>query len=541
MKSVIHHSRTTAVLLGAVLLFVIGSSASADVRLPNVFGNNMVLQQEQDIVVWGWADAGEQVNVSLGENSVTTQPGNEGKWTAKLPALKAGGPHQLTVAGKNTITLENILVGEVWVCSGQSNMEFTVTESHNPQQEIAAAKYPKIRLFHVPKRPAGTPQDDVNARWQPCSPQTIGNFSAVAYFFGRHLHQELGVPIGLIETPFGGSWIEPWIPPVGFQSVPKLKNILQQIAAQNSAHHKSQRDALKRFAQWLPIAQNAAAEGTPIPSPPTLVAGHDLSLTVYSAEGTPIPSPPVWPRHPLASYTAPTGLYNGMVHGIVPFGIRGAIWYQGESNLRDGVAYHEKMQALINGWRSVWKQDDFPFYFVQLAPFRYACGTLLPQVWEAQAAILSTVPNTGMAVITDIGNTVNIHPRNKQEVGRRLALWALAKNYGKDALVYSGPFYKSMKVEGSNVRLSFDHVGAGLASRDGKPLTHFTIAGKDGKFIDARAEIDGDTVVVSSPQVSNPTAVRFGWHEEAEPNLMNKNGLPASPFRTNGLLSTARQ
>jgi len=236
--------------------------------------------------------------------------------------------------------------------------------------------------------------------------------------------------------------------------------------------------------------------------------------------------------HPLSSHSAPTGLYNGMVHALVPFGIRGAIWYQGESNRHDGMLYHEKMKGLINGWRKVWAQGDFPFLFVQLAPYNYGRAPFdLPKIWEAQTATLA-VPNTGMAVTTDVGNLRDIHPRNKQAVGRRLALWALARTYGQTGLVYSGPLYKSMSVEGDKIRLVFNHVASGLASRDGKPLTWFEIAGKDKNFVKAEAKIDGDTVVVSSAEVAAPAAVRFGWHHEAEPNLVNNEGLPASPFRT---------
>jgi sialate O-acetylesterase len=475
-------------------------SAKADVKLPAIFSDHMVLQQGQPVMVWGWAEPGEDVTVQIqggflkkksafSSDIVKTTTSADGKWSVKLAKLPDGA-HRCTlkVTGENKIQLKDVLVGEVWVCSGQSNMQWSVTSANNPKEEIAAAKYPNIRLFYVPRVPSGTPKDDVKATWKACSPQTVGGFSAVSYFFGRHLHKNLNVPIGLIHTSWGGTRIEPWTPPVGFQSVPGTHKYLANIKAAN-----------KSYADRAAVAKKA---GKPAP------------------------------RHPLNSRGAPTGLYNGMIHPLVPFAIKGAIWYQGESNRNNGLYYEQQMQALINGWRKVWNQGDFPFYYVQLAPFRYRGDvTLLPKIWEAQTNVLK-MKNTGMAVIVDIGNPTNIHPKNKQGVGKRLALWALAKTYGKKDLVYSGPLYKSMEIEGGSIRLTFDHVGDGLVSRNGKSLSHFSIAGSDGKFVEAKAEIDGSEVVVSSDAVKKPTAVRFGWHQLAEPNLSNKNGLPASPFRT---------
>jgi sialate O-acetylesterase len=466
-----------AVLAAAACLLSSNASVTqAEVKLANVIASNMVLQREKPLPVWGWADAGEEVTVSIAGSSATAKAGESGKWMVKLPAMKAGGPHKMTIKGSNTIELSNILVGEVWVCSGQSNMEWSLARAANAKEEIAAAKYPKLRLFHVKKSPQVQPQKDVEltTSWKECSPTSVPNFSAVAYFFGRHLHTELDIPIGVIETAWGGTRIEPWTPPVGFKQVPALKSLVE-----------------------------TAAE----------VAGRDPKVKV--------------------SQQTPTVLYNGMVHGLVPFAVRGAIWYQGESNRADGMLYHEKMKGLILGWRKIWNDDQFPFLFVQLAPYKYGndADDVLPKIWEAQTATLA-IPNTGMAVITDIGNLKNIHPTNKQDVGKRLALWALAKTYQQKILVYSGPLYKSHKVEGNTVRLSFDHVGSGLAARDDKPLTWFTIAGADGKFVEATASIDGETLVVSSENVAKPQAVRFGWSQLAEPNFGNKEGLPASPFRT---------
>jgi sialate O-acetylesterase len=448
--------------------------AAAEVKLPAVIGENMVLQRGQPLPVWGWDDPGTEVTVSLGDAKATAKADADGRWMVKLPAMAAGGPHAMQVSGTTSVTINNILVGEVWLCSGQSNMEFPVRRSKDAEQEMAAADYPRIRHLKILHRPAETPQSDVDAGgWQVCSPATVGDFTAVGYFFGRHLQQELDVPIGLIGCNWGGTRIEPWTPPVGFKQVPALKEIAENLT-----------------------------------SYPTKRENGEIN------------------------HQTPLALYNGMINPLVPYAIEGAIWYQGEANNGEGMLYHEKMKALIGGWRSLWGREDMPFYYVQLAPFRYKSDPLqLPGIWEAQQATLQ-VPHTGMAVTVDIGNVSDIHPRNKQDVGKRLALWALAKTYGRSDLVYSGPLFKGMKVEEGKIRIRFDHVGGGLVSRDGQRLTWFSIAGADKKFVDAQAEIDGQSVVVQAEAVANPVAVRFGWHQEAEPNLSNKEGLPAAPFRT---------
>jgi sialate O-acetylesterase len=376
-------------------------------------------------------------------------------------------------------------------------------------------------LFHVANKTAGHPLSDVDGQWRVCSPKNISTdnvwenwprgFSAVGYFFGRELHRELNVPVGLIDATWGGTPIEAWTPPVGFASVDELNDILGQTEEAERNHEKALRDAMRKFEQWTPSAQGALEEKTLVPPPPP------------------------WPKHPFDNPKKPTGLYNAMIHPLVPFGIRGAIWYQGEANLGDGMLYYKKMNALIGGWRKLWKRGDFPFYFVQLAPYRYRWGLprpyRLPEIWKAQTASLS-IPNTGMAVTVDISDLDDIHPKNKQDVGRRLALWALAKTYGRTGLVYSGPLYKSTVVEDDKIRISFEHVGSGLATGDGREPTWFEIAAEDGNFVQAKARIEGNTVVVWSDKVTEPKMVRFGWHEEAEPNLMNKEGLPAAPFRT---------
>jgi sialate O-acetylesterase len=465
--------RVWSLTLAAVALFLT-QTAKAAVKLPAVFSDHMVLQREQPLPVWGWDEAGKSITVTLGEAKAIATAGADGKWQVMLPAQKAGGPLTLRVEGTSTVALKDVLVGDVWICSGQSNMEWSVAASANPQEEIAAGDHPQIRHIKINHTPADKPQTEVpSGGWQVCSPQTVANFTAVGYYFGRHLQQTLNVPIGLIGSNWGGTRIEPWTAPCGFQQVPALKDIADKLDTFPLKNDKGQ-------------------------------INHQSALA----------------------------LYNGMIHPLVPYAIRGAIWYQGESNNGEGMLYHEKMKALIAGWRCVWNKPNLPFYFVQLAPFRYGGDPKrLAELWEAQTATLC-VPHTGMAATVDISNVADIHPKNKQDVGKRLALWALAQEHGQSNLVCSGPLYKGMKAEGNKIRLEFDHVGGGLVARDGKPLSRFEIAGEDKKFAEAQAAIDGNTVVVQADAVAQPVAVRFGWHQEAEPNLSNKEGLPASPFRT---------
>ncbi|MFM7845556.1 MAG: sialate O-acetylesterase [Planctomycetota bacterium] len=442
-------------------------TARADVKLPKVFGNHMVLQQKSNAAIWGWAEANEEISVSLAGTQVTTKAGADGKWSTKVATPAAGGPHELVVKGKNEIKLTDVYSGEVWICSGQSNMEWTVAQSLNPQEEAKNATFPQIRMIKVAHNPAEKPVDDINGQWQVCAPETASAFSAVGYFFARHLQKELNVPIGMINTSWGGTICEAWTSHGALAADPDFKPMLDRA--------------------------NPFKPGNP---------------------------------------NQASALYNGMVHPLVPFTIRGAIWYQGESNCSRAEQYRKLFPAMITDWRKQFAQGDFPFLFVQLAPFKYGHHPeLLAELWEAQTKTLK-VTNTGMAVTTDISTINDIHPPNKQDVGKRLALWALAKHYGKEGLVHSGPLYESMAVEGNKVRIKFQHVGGGLTTRDGKAPTHFTIAGADLKFVPATAAIDGNSIVVTSDQVAAPTAVRFAWDQVAEPNLGNKEGLPASPFRT---------
>ncbi len=505
-----------AVIVLISALLVSQNFAFAEVKLPRIFGNNMVLQRDMPVPIWGWADANEEIIITLIDQNAnseietsTTQADEKGNWRAELKARPAGGPFTLKVVGNNSVFFTDVLFGEVWVCSGQSNMGWTVNASNNSREEIAAANYPNIRLFHIPLKSSGLPSPDVDTEWRPTSPDSVRHFSAVAYNFGKHVHQELEVPIGLIDTSWGGTRVEAWTAPEGFDMVPALSSIAEEIRDIDKNYRAELPAKIKEIEDWIAETKEAL----------------ENDLTIFELPDNP---------HPLTPHHRPTAIYNNMIYPIVPYAIRGALWYQGESNVGDGMMYFEKKKALINGWRQLWDQGDFPFYFVQLAPwggYDRNNPSVLPKFWEAQTATLS-VANTGMVVTTDIGDVKDIHPRNKQDVGLRLALWALAKTYGQHDLVCSGPLYKSMQVEGGSIRLSFEHVGSGLASRGDEPLSWFQIAGENQEFVDAIAVIDGDTVVVSSDEVDSPVAVRFGWDKIAEPNLMNHEGLPASPFRT---------
>jgi sialate O-acetylesterase len=505
--------------LGFVLLILLSANTSiamADVGLPKVFADHMVLQRNMEIPVWGWADPGEDVVVTLGDGvKDATKADEQGKWMVRLPAQEAGGPVTLTVQGNNEVTFEDVLIGEVWVCSGQSNMEWPVAACDNAEQEIANADFPRVRQIKVKRVPQSFPQNDVELdfAWSVTTPETVGRFTAVGYFFGRYLHQELDVPIGLINTSWGGTRIEPWTPVCGFADVPALESILKKVRLTDPANEEYQselQDYLTSLDAWIKSAKTSLADESPISPPPT-----------YPSQ-----------LQPLTSHGDPTTLYNGMVHALVPFAMRGAIWYQGESNHVEGMLYYEKMKALIQGWREVWNEGEFPFLFVQIAPYRYGDESpgILPVFWEAQAKSLD-IPNTGMAVVHDIGNLDDIHPRNKQDVGKRLALIALAKTYGQENVVYSGPTFKSMEIEGNRIRIKFDHVGSGLTTNDGQAPDWFEMIGEETDFVKPIAVIDGDSVVLSSPEVKKPAAVRFAWHKLAEPNLANKEGLPAVPFR----------
>jgi sialate O-acetylesterase len=503
----------SAVLAAAL---AIGAPAvSADIRLPQVFGDHMVLQRDQPIVVWGWADAGERVTVTLAGRTATAVAGAAGEWKVTLPALPAGGPHEMSIAGKNRVVLSDILVGEVWLCSGQSNMEWILRNTDNADEVIAAAEFPRIRLLTVEKRPSPQPLPDIRGAWVACTPKSAEAFSAVAFFFGRRIQAELGVPVGLINSSWGGTLAEVWTPAGAFALGAGLDKIAIKIREADRAYREALPAKLGELEAWISASRKALQSDAGLPLAPEM-----LKHAIFS-EGFPDQS---------------TSLYNGMIHPLVPFAIRGALWYQGEANAitHDGPLYLEKMKALVGGWRRAWGRGDFPFYFVQIAPLDAVYdGDDLPKLWDAQRAALA-LPNMGMAVTTDIANLKDIHPRNKLDVGNRLALWALAKDYGRSELVCSGPLYKAVEFKEGKAVVSFDYAAGGLVAAGGNDLTWFEIAGADRIFKKARARIEGSTVVVGSAEVPRPVAVRFAWRRNGTPNLINTAGLPASPFRTDG-------
>jgi sialate O-acetylesterase len=510
-----------------LILLAACSNARAEVTPNPLFAEGAVLQRDQETPVWGTAKDGEKVTVEFGGQSVTTTAAG-GRWKISLKPLKAGGPFSMKISGENTVTIDNLLVGDVWVCSGQSNMQFALAGAANAQAEIPKANYPQIRLFTVPRKTSVKPVIEADGKWEACTPDTAKKFSAVAYFFGRDLHQKLGVPIGLIHSSWGGTPAQAWTSIEGLNKDPILnayvaaadKNAkdfpeaVKAYGAKAAAYEeklkswqaKAGPDYEKKLNQWKRASQVARKEGKPIPK-------------------LGVPMKPEAPPAPDGKPSVPTVLFNGMIAPLVNYGIKGAIWYQGEANAGAAQQYRTLFPTMIADWREKWNQGNFPFLYVQLAPF----NKQPPEIREAQLLTLKTSPNTGMAVTADVGDLTNIHPTRKEPVGKRLALAARALAYG-EKIEYSGPVYQSMRVESGNAILNFGHTGAGLMAKDGE-LKDFTIAGADDKFVPAKAVIKGDQIIVSSDEVKMPKAVRYRWGTY-EGNLFNKDGLPASPFRT---------
>lgn len=641
----------------SLLTFIItyfAFSASADIRLPAVISDGMVLQQKSSDPIWGWASPGEQITVKgswLKGVPVKTKADEKGKWMVKLKTPQAGGPYTITIQGGQTLVLHNVLIGEVWVCSGQSNMEMPVSgwpgaSLLNSAMEIKAAKYPDIRLFTVKRDVALQPQSDCTGSWTACTPQTVKTFSATAYFFGRQLYRKLKVPIGLIHTSWGGTVAEAWTSGSALRKLGDFDSALdkldaislnvkewkekdarnlqtwnQEVNQVNKDYEKENFDASNWETMKLPTMWESA--GYPdldgivwfrkVVDIPASWAGKDLKLdlgpiddeditwfdgekvggiqkegywaanrsynipgklvkagrNVISVRVTDIagnggiygdqkllrlyPSdkkPEVgvslagnWkykiaakkePASVPSNPNTPSVLYNAMIAPLIPYGIKGAIWYQGEANVGRAAQYASLFPAMITDWRNRWEQGDFPFYFVQIAPYPYGGnGRQSAALRDAQRRSLR-LPNTGMVVTLDIGDTTNIHPANKQEVGRRLSLWALSHAYGRKGLVYSGPLYKGMQIDGNKIVLSFTHTDGGLIVKGGD-LTWFRIAGADGDFVPAKAIIKGNTVIVHSDKVAHPKAIHFAWSDKAVPHLFNKAGLPASTFSTEKL------
>ena len=485
-------------------LAVCAATLFADVRLPALFSDHMLLQGAVPVRVWGKADPGEEVSVRFQGQSVTATADVAGRWEAFLSPLAPGDPSELQVQGKNSITIRDVLVGDVWIASGQSNMVWPVERSDNPEKEIAAAKYPQIRLFKVTLKVSPAPLDDVTGSWMVCTPESVGNFSAAGYFFARHLNRQLKRPVGVIQSAWGGTPAESWTSAPALAADPALVSV---------------------FADWAKLMSDY----------PAAYARYQQQVRELEAKGAGAkkPSPPIGPDH----QWSPAGLYNAMIAPLTPYAIKGAIWYQGENNAHKqrSYVYRRLFQAMIQDWRSAWGQGDFPFLFVQLANFaRTGENSEWPELREAQTMALG-LNNTGMAVTIDVGNPNDIHPTNKQDVGLRLALAARALAYG-EKLVYSGPMFRQVTRDRGSLRVWFDHTGGGLTAKGG-PLKGFTIAGKDGKFVPATAVIEKDSVRVSSPEVSDPGAVRYAWADSPECNLYNAEGLPASPFRSDEWLA----
>jgi len=511
------------VSLSATLCFA--AVASAQVKPSALFSDHMVLQSGMSVPVWGTADPTEKVTIKFNGQTRSATADTTGKWMVRLTRLKPGGPFEMAIAGNKAgeapIVVKDVLVGEVWLGSGQSNMDFTVgtTTKHyfagvkNEAEEIAAANYPQIRMFTGAWKNSYNPQSDISGSWLIVTPESVKEMSAIGYLFARDIQKELKVPFGIVTEAFGASTAEAWMSREALAASPQLKPLIDAFDAKVVAYTTNPPDMTAALKAWQEAADKAKADGKTPPRRP----GNG---------------------NPVGDQHNPTVMFNGMIAPVIPYAIRGVLWYQGEAINGGATGYklYPLLQAtLIKDWRKRWGEGDFPFYICQLAPLKAwpnRPDTLYnnPDVREAQATVLS-LPNTGMAVTIDIGDPVNIHPKNKQDVADRLTRIALANTYGRK-IEYSGPVYQSMKVEGNSIRIQFTHVTGGLVARGGD-LKTFVIAGKDGKFVPATARIDHDTVIVSSLAVPEPAAVRYAWDNYPEGcNLYNSEGLPAAPFRT---------
>lgn len=633
--------------LFSVLALISSVQLFADITLPKIFGDNMVLQRNKPIPIWGWGKPNEKITIRFNHQTKNVTTDLNGNWKTTLDKEIAGGPYQLVLKGLNTVTFKNVMVGEVWICSGQSNMEMPIEgwgKINNYQEEIAAAKYPLIRHIKIPNTVSSTPQKDIpQGEWKVCSPQTAGDFTATGYFFARELYDQLKVPIGLINTSWGGTHVETWTSREGFESSDEFKSMIAKMPVLNldSLAALRKEEVMKNLqklqgslpaqsettswkgdmddSSWPQMALPSLWENKQLGELDGIVwfrktievsqedAGKEATLElamiddndVTYVNGTKVGETNSYNQH--RKYTIPAGvlkagknvisvrvedtgggggiygdtaamklsidgnvvslagdwkfkveqmnasastvgpnsyptlLFNAMVNPLIPYAFEGVIWYQGEANADRAYQYRKAFPLMITDWRNHWNAGNFPFYYVQLASFNAANGnskngSTWAELREAQTMALS-LPNTGMAVTADIGNSKDIHPKNKQDVGKRLAAIALNKVYNKNN-VYSGPMYQSMKVEGNKIVISFTNLGGGLTSK-GSELKGFEISGMNGQFYPAVATIDNNRVVVENETVRFPAAVRYGWKDDAgEDNLFNKDGFPASPFRT---------
>ncbi|MCA0932485.1 hypothetical protein LCM02_08480 [Lutimonas saemankumensis] len=631
-------------LLTTALLGLSGLVMRADVSVADIFSDNMVLQRNLNVKVWGKADPGEKITIRFNGQKLKDRADASGNWLIVLEPMKFGGPYSMIIQGKNEIVFNNILIGDVWVCSGQSNMQWPVSKSMNPEKEIQNASYPEIRLFEVPRKVSNVPLESMpNSSWKACSPETIKNFSAVGYYFGRDLQKEIGVPIGLIHSSWGGTCVETWTSKASITKVPKYENMGERIDRYDAEKIIDQKkNELKKALGGFPEKENGMEDQWMLPSTdkstwksielPTLwenagyrllngvvwfsrdfnlteseivknsqlhlgkiddndmtwLNGQEVGKMKWGADVERVYKIPekklkpgknnitirvedtyykggfsskpeklflelgqkkislsgewkfkidtVYANFRVSPNDAPSLLYNAMINPLIPYGIKGVIWYQGESNTSRSKEYQITFPNMIRNWRKDWQQDDFPFLFVQLANYKKAKNVPRDDDWaelrESQTKTLN-LPKTGMAVAIDIGEASDIHPKNKQDVGNRLMLSALKVAYDKD-IVHSGPIYKSMQISGKKAIISFDHIGSGLLIKNKHGyINEFEIAGEDKKFYWAKATVNGDKIIVWSDQVKNPVAVRFGWASNPDEfNLYNKEGLPASPFRT---------
>jgi len=551
-----------AIIITFAINVLLGLHSKAALKLPAIISDNMVLQRNIEVPIWGWANAGEAIQVTFKNKIFKGIAGNDGKWHIKLAKYSAGGPYQMLITTDQERTvIKNILIGDVWVSSGQSNMEFGIQTERNGPEAISKATDTLLHFFYVPMAYALQPQADIaagaadspNGKWVVCSPQQMADpkwawhgFSAVGYYFAQQIRHTTGVPVGMIATYKGGTPAQAWISIDGLQQQPEFKNYV----AKHQALVDHYNDAKAVYPQQLTAYKDAQKQWDEEVGDgyKTVLKQWDAEVAQAKANGLkspPQPKPsrpaPQAPQTPEGGFGAPANLYNAMVSPIIGYGIKGVIWYQGEGNgdlLADAVAYKDLFPLLINDWRNQWHQGNFPFLFVQLANFRNPAvkpseGNW-PWVREAQLKTLS-LPATGMAVITDIGEADNIHPKNKRDVGLRLALAARHVAYGEN-IIFSGPVYKAMKIEGNRIRITFNYTGGGLTAdstyNPATGLKGFGVAGSDGNFVWAKAIIDGNTVIVSSGDVANPVAVRYNWADNPPGNLYNAEKLPASPFRT---------
>lgn len=507
------------VLLILLSAFACCAPVSAELKMSPVFGDHMVLQRDMPIHVWGWTTPGQTVSARLDGRRAETTADASGRFDLSLDALPAGGPHQLTITADETRVFQDVLIGEVWVCSGQSNMAWPVQAANDADMESQAADFPSIRLISVPNVGSQVPLNDFKGAWQACAPDTVRDFSAVGFFFGRQIHQTINVPVGLIDNAWGGSACEAWV----------------------------RRDLLEQDEKYAPLMQRwAETEATWDPA----VAQQKYEAALKRWQETRRGNRPRAPRNPLTGNQRPGNLYCGVLHPVIGYTIRGAIWYQGESNASRAYQYRDLFPLMIQNWRDEWGQGDFPFYWVQLADYMAEkdapAGSAWAELREAQTMTMSRLPNTGEAVIIDLGEASDIHPTNKQDVGKRLARWALANQYSVN-IPFRSPHYRSHEVADGRIQVTFDDVAGGLDTFDVNDLIGFQIAGEDQQFVFASAQLvegpEKNTVEVWSEQVPNPVAVRYAWADNPVCNVRSRAGLPLTPFRTDnwpGVTAEAR-